>query len=149
MKSILPLLVLFLFGCLEQNSSELFEPNQLERLLASDSCKTWGLVDKIVDGESILSDCEKDDYLELCLSNDATSDKIFFLFGGLIPCPGQNDSLLSEGSWFISDSTGIQQLYTIVDEDTNTFTIEFISSKFLDLSYLLSGQPAIIEYRAL
>jgi len=135
-------------GCLDNQLLPQFDNSQLALLLTADSCKSWHLVNRYIDGQETVADCERDDFWKICISTEVTNPDTMSLFGGTVLCPGQNDSLLMEGTWFLSDTASNDAIFLIVNEDTTRLNIESISSQFLNLTFVSSNHIFLEEFSA-
>ena len=133
-------LILALGGCLSQDDMVIFSAAELDQLLASDSVKTWVLVDRFQDDESIIEECELDDELILLTAITAQDTAKLHFLTGPVRCPGQVDSLIFQGTWQAIDSTNNQIILWVVDDDTSYRNIDFITSQQFTISYLLGDR---------
>jgi hypothetical protein len=138
-------LIICAYGCLSQDEFPQFTSNELATLLAADSSKSWHLTGRLINGERFLLDCEKDDILTFNQAvSSADSADVKFVTGPVL-CPGQPDTIIYQGYWFLQDTSGVHSLHYVVDGDTTARSIEMITSQLLRLSHT-SGSIVVEEF---
>ena len=145
MRIFLFILSVSLVSCLEQDEITYFSANELTRLIASDSAKSWVLTNRIIDDGSDILDCEKDDILTF-INPQFDQDTTLLFQTGIVLCPGQIDSIIFAGKWQAIDSENQQLIMLTIDGDSSTNSIDFITSKFLTISYQNEGKSILEEY---
>jgi hypothetical protein len=138
-------IIILTSGCLAQDDLIDFSTSQLDHLLTSDSCKSWNLKSRQVDNQQAFHECDRDDVLTICSPVTPQDTATMTLFTGPALCNHQLDTIISYGSWYISDASETPTLFYIVAEDTNIYKIDFISSQLLNMSYTLPGGQFIAE----
>jgi len=131
-------------GCLSQDELPHFTSDELAALLASDSAKSWNLTGRFINGELVLLECEKDDLLTFGqAANALDTAKVTFTTGPAL-CPGQSDSIIFNGYWFLSGANNGDSLQYVINGDTSNRSIETITSQWLRLSRS-EGPNVVIE----
>lgn len=145
MRIFLFILFISLVSCLEQNDITYFSANELTRLIASDSAKSWVLTNRIIDNSSDILDCEQDDILTF-INPQFDQDTTILLQTGIVLCPGQIDSIIFVGKWRALDSVNQQLIMLTIDGDSSINSIDFITSELLTIRYQNEGKSILEEY---
>ncbi len=140
------LLFFLVTSCLAQDDAVYFKTEELTNLLASDSSKSWNLLERIVNGEQVTRECDTDDLLILTRSTNSQDTAVFHIVSGPIWCPNQSDSIIADGFWYTPDAINSQEICYITDGDTSSLTINFITSQFLQTSYMDGNNQVMEEY---
>ena len=145
MRIFLFILFISLVSCLEQNDITYFSANELTRLIASDSAKSWVLTNRIIDNSSDILDCEQDDILTF-INPQFDQDTTILLQTGIVLCPGQIDSIIFVGKWRALDSANQQLIMLTIDGDSSINSIDFLTSELLTIRYQNEGKSILEEY---
>ena len=144
MRTYISLLVICTYGCLSQDELPQFTSRELANLLASDSAKSWNLTGRFINGNQVLLGCEKDDLLTFSQAATIQDTAKVNFFTGSVKCPGQSDSIVFKGYWYLLDSHNRSSLNFVVHGDTSSRSIEMISSQLLRLSHA-DGSDLVVE----
>ena len=148
LKNIPILAILLVCGCLSQDEL-FFSTDELSRLLASDSSKTWVLRSRLVDNVSVIQDCELDDELTLVqATNPIDTARMIFTTGSIL-CPNQMDSIIYSGIWEVLDTDSTHVVQFVIENDTSTRTINYITSLVFQMTYLETEKSIVEEFVAL
>ena len=146
LRTTLLLLALIISSCLSQDDIGSFSTDELNLLLASDSLKLWNLTDRRINGETVIMDCERDDFMALGRATTTLDTATIVFSAGTIQCPGQIDSIIFSGYWSVPDTTNAQVLELVIDGDSSMVSIDFISSQLLQLSHNHGGEQIQEDY---
>ena len=122
-----------------------FTPVQIERLLASDSTKTWNLISREIDGEpAIIEDCQQENELIFSLGSSDAANILLFddscdedkIFDGYWEVLNQSNLPVTDTLLYLFNPDTLFQSEDslAVDHDTLINIIDRITSQFLTIS---------------
>lgn len=138
-------LMFLLNACSNDEAAFNFETSELERLLASDSSKSWIRLSRVENGQpQSLADCEIDELLIFSQPESAEDSITVNYETGPVRCSGQADSIIFQGSWDIVAGdlpVTYDSIRFAIEGDTTLRNIDFITSQSLTLSFI-EGQSS-------
>lgn len=137
---------LLLVTCRDEDDSEIqFTPAQIERLLASDSTKSWNLISKEIDGQQVIIDgCQLENELIFTQGAGETANILVFddsceedkILDGYWEVINQSDLPVTDTLLYLFNPDTLFQSEDslVVDHDTVINIVDRITSRFLTIS---------------